>query len=160
MIREEVIAQSLSITRIGQRKYFQVSLPRDTKRIIGLEYGAIKKQGEPASFMPPPVTLADPVFWIYADKIIGKLMLRAGRMFYQADLIEYRNIHLGETIIFPGWEPKPWTHGGRMEEIELSVLTDTALIEGFFQDSWGQGEFETLSYQLHLYLWIEKNICP
>jgi hypothetical protein len=36
-VREKVVVATLRITKKGEIKYFQLKLPRDTKRIIGIE---------------------------------------------------------------------------------------------------------------------------
>lgn len=39
MIREQVIVTQVKITKAGQAKHFQVRLPKNAKRIIGIEVG-------------------------------------------------------------------------------------------------------------------------
>ena len=39
MMKEGVIIKTISIKRQGERKHFQIRLPKDTKFIIGVEYG-------------------------------------------------------------------------------------------------------------------------
>ncbi len=39
MIREQVIVTQVKITKAGQVKHFQVRLPKNAKRIIGIEVG-------------------------------------------------------------------------------------------------------------------------
>ena len=39
MMKEQVIVTQLRITKAGQSKHFQVRLPKNTKRIIGIEVG-------------------------------------------------------------------------------------------------------------------------
>jgi hypothetical protein len=39
MMKEGVIITKISIKRQGERKHFQIKLPKDTKFIIGVEYG-------------------------------------------------------------------------------------------------------------------------
>ncbi len=152
--------QTLAVSRIGERIYFQVQLPYDTKRIIGLEYGATNQIGVPLpgpSFAFGPE--GDTSLKVSRNKVIGKISLQnAGseHLFYQGDLIENRNKHLGEGIISVLWQPSIWTHSRKREELQLNVESNTSFVEGFFQDSWGAGEYESLAYILHLYLWIEK----
>lgn len=45
MITQQVIVTQIKITKQGQSKHFQVRLPKNTKRIIGIEtgYRLIKK---------------------------------------------------------------------------------------------------------------------
>jgi len=157
MIKEEVIVILLPVSRIGQRVYFQKNLPADTKRIIGLEYGITLIDGG-LSILPLPAATE---FDIVPDKIIGRLTLQvAGKegIFFRGDLMEDRNFYLGESATLATWQPAPWSHGGAKLEMELGVYGKASFIEGIFCDSYGVNEYETLSYQLHLYLWIEKCI--
>lgn len=39
MIKEQVIVTQVRITKAGQVKHFQVRLPKNAKRIIGIEVG-------------------------------------------------------------------------------------------------------------------------
>lgn len=160
MINEEAIVRILPVNRIGEIIHFQLQLPNDTKRIIGLEYGATGQNGVP---FPGPADIfgpeGDPSFAVSANKLIGKLGLQnpgSENVFYQGDLIEWRNVHLQEGIASVAWQPSSWSHSRKREEVSLNVEGNTSFIEGIFQDSWGKNEYESLSYNLHLYLWIEK----
>lgn len=157
MIREEAIVILLTVSRMGERIYFQKPLPTDTRRIIGLEYGVTAVDG--AAIVLAPVTPS--VFTLVADQLIGRLVLQvAGKegIFFRGDLVEERNAHVVELMTPSGFNAQPWTHGGHKEEISLSVDSSTRFIEGFFTDRYGTGEYTSLEYQLHLYLWIEKCI--
>jgi hypothetical protein len=44
IVREQVIVTRLVITRAGQVKHFQVRLPKNTKRIIGIEISSKPKK--------------------------------------------------------------------------------------------------------------------
>lgn len=162
MIKEEVIVHILHIRRIGTRFHFQISLPHDTLKIIGIEYGVLKVEG---------VSLSSTNSWgiggneidmymrVQSNKLIGKLSLQNPgfeNIFFQGDLIENRNWVLNEGINSTAFSPFEWTHCRKKEEISLCVDSNTRFIEGYFQDSFGTGEYETLGYDLHLYLWIEK----
>ncbi|MBS1577392.1 MAG: hypothetical protein JST09_18995 [Bacteroidetes bacterium] len=161
MIKEEAIVQTLSGNRIGEIKDVQIQLPNDTKSIIGLEYGAIGFSGVP---LPNPFREVgpeetDPSFIISANKVIGKLSLQSAgneSLFYQGNLIEDRNAYLNEGIATVLWQPAQWSHSRKREELAFNIESNASFIEGFFQDSWGKDEYESLSYSLHLYLWIEK----
>ena len=39
MIKQQVIVTQIHITKAGQLKFFQVKLPKNTKKIIGIETG-------------------------------------------------------------------------------------------------------------------------
>lgn len=155
---QEVIVQRLAIERIGEKHHFQIALPRDTKRIIGLEYGTLEKDGV---LLPggPPVPGISEYFRVARSKIIGRLSMKypgPEGTFYQGDLTEDRNSSLHERIAGVLWQPKSWTHGRKREEINFSINSRIRFIEGLFEDSYGASEYADLYYQLNIYLWIEK----
>jgi hypothetical protein len=165
MMKEEVIVKSLFIEKIGQKQFFQISLPHDTKRIIGIEHGVIGKEGVllPSPSFAPSFAFGgedDISLDFFENKIIGRVMLRGSScsgIFYQDDIVENRNPHLGENIAAVIWSPDFWTHGRNRHEIGLRVC-ENRMVHGFYQDSWGIEEYQTLSYTLNIYLWIEKCI--
>lgn len=160
MMNEEAIVRILQVNRIGEIIHFQVQLPNDTKRIIGLEYGTTGQNGVfLGSPEFPPVAEVQPSFRVYANKVIGKISLQnpgSENVFYQGNLIEDRNAELHEGTASTLWQTTSWIHARKREEVSLNVEGNTSFIEGFFQNSWGKNEYESLSYSLHLYLWIEK----
>lgn len=163
MMKEEVIVKSLDIKKIGEKQSFQISLPHDTKKIIGIEHGVMGKQGVPlpSPSFAPFFALGgedDSSLKVFENKIVGNLVLRRSScsgIFYQGDVVENQNAHIGENIPPVIWSPQFWTHGRKRHEIELCVC-ENRLIHGFYQDSWGIAEYQTLSYTLNLYVWIEK----
>lgn len=151
MTRESCIVEECFIDRIGKKIYFQVSLPLDTKKIIGLEFGA---NGSCGSVNPSPLQTSKQVL---PNKAIGKISLQvAGKenVFFQKTIVEDRNIGMGE-FFSTGLPCRNWSHGRKREEWMVEVEEHT-MIEGLFQDSWGEGEFEWLQYTFSLYVWIEK----
>jgi hypothetical protein len=148
-MKEEVIVQRLYFSHRGERKYFQVQLPSDSKRVIGFEYGVMPDEGSAA----PPIGI-DPVFQIHPNERIGQLAMQiqgCESHLFQFDLVKDTNIHSGDTISPKIWEPLNWTHGRRREELELDIQ-DADWVEGLFVNERQEGEH----YYLHLYLWIEK----
>lgn len=158
MMKEEAIVKSLFISRIGERQHFQVILPRDTKKIIGLEYGTTEKNGEP---LPSPTLAIDSdTLKLFANRKIGSLTLKAAGcegIFFQDNLVDDNNAHFGENITSVIWQAEKWAHGTKRHEMEFCI-TENSIVYGFFHDSWGVGQFQTLNYKLNLYLWIEKCI--
>lgn len=156
-MNQEVIIKTVVIKRIGEKQHFQLSIPFDAKTVIGFEYGATEKNGIPL----PSILEAGPddfSLLFFPNKTIGKLVLGAtgcAGTFYQGDLTEDKNLRFGERVAPILWQPELWTHGRKRHELEFSV-NENSTISGFFEDSWGVGEYESLSYKLNLYLWIEK----
>jgi hypothetical protein len=158
MIIQEVITHRLLIERMGERRHFQISLPRDTSRIIGVEYGTLEKDGVILPGGGPVPAISD-YFKVKASKIIGRLTLKttsAEGLFFQGDLVEDRNSTLHEIVAGVAWQPKPWTHGSKREETSFLINTPMRFVDGMFEDRYGIGEYQILTYQLGLFLWIEK----
>lgn len=150
MQQQEVIAYTIPITQPGQTAYFQIRMPHNLKRIIGLEWGMLPDEGEIAI---PPSTI-DPHFQFEPNELFGRLVLQAascGGIFYQDDLVKDKNITLSENIGFRHWLPALWTHSRKKTEWELS-LPHTDFVEGFFWNKKADPE----PYLVHIYLWIEK----
>ncbi|MFN4313292.1 MAG: hypothetical protein ACK4E0_03290 [Chitinophagaceae bacterium] len=161
MIIEQAIVHKILIPRLGQRVSFQVRLPKDTRRLIGLEYDARIISGNAyvsRMFVEEPGGwFMDPSFKRYKNKLIGKLSLRNNfceGLFYQGHLIEDHNQEQYEGIALQGYVPKPWMHCSRREEIGINV--NPGLIQGLYEDSYGFNAYTELEYELTLYFWIEK----
>jgi len=155
MMKQEAIVQSLFIKQIGQRVHFQMQLPHDANRIAGLEYGAIKTTGV---LQPGVIINSGTAFQMVANKLIGRLTLQipgVEGVFCQVDCKEERNISFGEFNTV-NLQPTVYTHARKNEELAVDVNGDAAFIEGYYADSWGMGEYLSLEYTFHLYLWIEK----
>ena len=157
MMREEAIVISKDINSSGQYVYFQLSLPKDTGRIIGLEYGTITGEmitdrvGFSIEAVPGP-------FEVVANAVKGRLTLQVPgceNLFFQGDIVEDKNRHMGEVAAQLQWLPAAWSHGRKREEITFSVDKKSNLIEGIYKDV--SAEVAGFSpYKFHLYLWIEK----
>ncbi|HEX9510599.1 MAG TPA: hypothetical protein VF939_08950 [Puia sp.] len=159
MTKEAAIAITLPISRIGQQVYFQIPIPRDANRIIGFEWGAFHLVGLRTVGLLGPQS--NYYFDVRASKVIGRITLWAAspeNIFLQDQLIENRNIQIGENITGDVIDPQDYMHGRKREQVSVNIEDHPAFIEGFYQDSWGIGESSSLQYLLHLYLWIEK--CP
>lgn len=161
MIRQEVIVHKLFIDRFRQVVAFQVRLPKDTSRIIGLEYNARKIYYEPEGSIlrEAPAPEGDNSFLLMPNKTIGQLSLgnfNCAGLFYQGDLIENRNAEHLERIASLQYTASPWIQSTKSEEICFCVTGNT--IEALFKDTYGVEEYEYLEYELSLYFWIEKCI--
>lgn len=161
MTKEEAIPVTLLISQIGQLVYFQVPLPTDVEQVIGFEYSTGWSEGVPINIRSPHFIAAPNLFVIHASKLIGKLTLWVPgpeNIFFQAYLQEDTNMAYGEVATSVTWNPVPWIHCRKREEHALRVNRPVPFLEGYFQDRWGVGQFQSLSYQLHLYVWIDKCI--
>jgi hypothetical protein len=154
MTKESVIIEQLTIDRIGKKIFFQIMLPKDTQRIIGLEFGVMEKEGHLLNAPAIPANYLQ----VVPNKVIGRITLQvAGKehLFCQHDIVEDRNIWMGEKGGIATGLPELWSHGRKKEELPVRVDENT-VIEGYYQDRWGIYEFSTLTYKLNVYVWIEK----
>lgn len=157
MMHQEAIVHTLRINRMGERIQFQIRLPHDTKCIIGLEYNAGKLNGEVMISSLEMGFEGDTSFTRFPNRVIGRLSLQSSgceNLFYQGDLIEDRNAGQHEGIAALLYTPQAWIQSSKREEISFCI--GSGLIEGYFQDSYGTGEYTELQYELSIYLWIEK----
>jgi hypothetical protein len=158
---DQAIVTTLKIARMGERKNFQIFLPRNVKAIVGMEYGAFRGAYQ---FLPAPEELpgvapqASKAFQMGSNKIMGRLTMHVPDIegiFYQEDLREFRNIQWGEVIAVKTGVPNLWIHAGKKAQTELRVDSPVPFIEGSYIDSWGTDEFTAMAYTLHLYTWLE-----
>ena len=177
MMKEQVIIQPISISKRGQQNFFQVKLPRDTDKIIGIETGLIIQDSPIYAFS---ILLANPGV-TERNNLMGVMQLKAnGRpdIFYAKEIFERDlNIGAGELRVFPNDQPNErrllllrprippdgnsfgfspsCTHGTKREEDPLSICGCT-VINGYFKDSIGEVMGYDLIYKVMLYIWIEK----
>lgn len=169
-MREEAILHSEMIKRHGESKYFQIVLPTDTTRIIGVEASAIRKaSGASTSDMyfmfgtAPviiPVAEVDIPFKIRVAETVGRLTLHipdATSIFYQDD-IRQKDISpkYADFTQYPAVFGE-WSHNSKRHENSINVPNCANMIEGHFKDSWGALFNYHVIYQLNIIIWIEKS---
>ena len=172
---QDVIVQRLHISKQGERHYFQINVPRQAEKIVGLELGA---------FLNAPVFLKDRSLssnnWlsIKRNRLLGEVQLQTSNQpnfFFTGELVqEDRNIGVTDFIktgkekpvelnrlrIDPPpqknyWRSQQFTHGGRKELDE--ILTDNdRVIYGCFKDVIGKTEKKNINYTVLLYLWFQQ----
>ncbi len=149
-MQQEAIALTIPVTRLGQMEYFQIRLPHNLQRIIGVEFGMLPDQGQ----VTLPVSPIDPHFQLRSNEGFGRLTLQipnCGGIFYQGELYKDKNIHFGENIGFRYWGPGIWTHCRKRHEMEVHV-GKADFVEGLYCNTHADSD----PYFVHVYLWIEK----
>ena len=175
-MKEEVIIQSIGITKKNEQQFFQVKLPRDTNKIIGIETGLYILAAPLYSFVPSE----DNSGFIRRNNMMGVLQLQTNGkpdIFYSKEIFE-RDLNIGEAeikiipdqpkqeekVAFLREEPPDgnsfdfftcWTHGSKREEDPLNICGCT-LINGQFKDAIGEYFGRDISYKVILYIWIER----
>ena len=170
MIREEVIVHSEKIEKQGQSKYFQIVLPADTLRIIGVETSAIRYASGASSSdffflfgtapLIVPVADVDPLFKVKATETIGRLTLHtpdATGIFFQDDIRQKDTSPKYADFSQYPVQFGQWSHNSKRYESNINVTNCSNLVEGHFKDTWGALYNYHVVYQLNIYIWIEKN---
>lgn len=176
MIREEIILHTEKIQRLGQSVYFQIKLPVDTERIIGIETGAIRQiSGATSSGMYALFggggsfalrEVGDPIvydesFTIEKTETIGRLTLHtpdATGIFFQDDIRQRdTSPKYADFTQYPAVFDQ-WSHNTKRYETSINVKNCSNLVEGHFKDTWGALYNYHVIYQLNIYIWIEKSI--
>ncbi len=172
IVKEQAIVEVVEIEKPGQFKNFQIGLPENTVKIIGVETGLkIKSVAASSSgvivevadrtrrlFTPPDT---DPAFEITKSSIAGTLALQSlniENVFYRNDVYDFdKNIAYAD-FSFSG-NIKHWTHCRRREELTVNVDGKTPVVEGYYKDLWGRPNILAVKYSVYVCLWIEKSLC-
>lgn len=100
MMKEQVIIQAISISKRGQQNFFQVKLPRDAHKIVGIETGlnVLNVSG----YFIPAQELSK---LVRRNNLMGVVQLRVSEkpdIFYSKEIFEKDiNIGAGEIKIIP-----------------------------------------------------------
>lgn len=155
MLREEVISQELLITTKGTIRHFQLRVPANAEKIIGMECGVridttIPTLQQPAGFSQS--------LQYFPPRVMGEIRLQnvgQGNLFYAVDVIE-QDAHLGfaDFSSQPGFAPKCWTHCNKREAVEVELNRQTAIIMGMYKDILGEQLNQNLSYWIIIHMWF------
>lgn len=176
MMREGVIITKINIKRQGERKHFQIKLPKDTKYIIGVEYGGrliSKSEGIPAdpiTGVKNPTISAEPVpvdsgtviegrskAIFKRNQLIGELKLQSceeANWFYATDVFgEDANLKYGD-FSNAGFNVTDHTHGNKRTEEIVKVDAESTIIQGWYLDALGKSQKVDINYEISVYVWI------
>ena len=164
MINEEVIIHSVEIKKLPEQKYFQVQLPADTKRIIGVETGAFRKMtGQNAFYSSivydPPDDPILPLFRINRNETIGRLTLHSSSLskpFYHDEVRQQDTNWKYGDFTFDDPAFGQWSHDRKRYEVNVDMQDCSPVIECHYRDRWGMFWNCHVEYQLNIYIWIEK----
>jgi hypothetical protein len=109
---------------------------------------------------PPPTTIEyDQLFRINNNEKAGKLSLQSPDItdiFFQSEVFrEDRNINFGDFTYSP-IEIGEWIRGRKRIGTDVLITTGSPIVEAYYKDSWGMFYNRDVSYQLNIYLWMEK----
>lgn len=172
-MKEKVILTAFAITQPGQIKHFQVKIPRDAKRIIGIEAsasrtepvqttGGISGGGGPAGGGGTGGTgFANPFgLLLNQDTLLGEFRLQScgsANIFYAGTLfLGDNNEGQGYFSSIPQFTPKEFTHSPKRTEDKVNEDGSATLLKGIYRDgqSAAAGGY---TYTVKIYVWVELN---
>lgn len=175
MIREQVVVTSIRITKSGQVKHFQVKLPKNTTRIIGIELGgrwlAQSKDGGTLPHATEAVFTElvkyeqvaikaesrSPLF--KKNLLVGEIKLQSceeANIFYAADVQGDSNLAYGDFTQNAFWKPSTFTHQAHSFEEKIIVDGNSTIIQGVYKDRYGDQTKQVPNYIVNLYVWTER----
>lgn len=157
MFREKVIVTKLPVTQAGQIVHFQVKIPRDAARIIGMEVDAQymnMQLAQAAAKLARAVTYpmasqrtyaalerkgTGRIFTITPDLLLGNVRLQScegTNIFYAEDIyFTDENIAFGDfTARTPNFFPNATTHGYKREECVVNTNGESTILKGVYRD--------------------------
>jgi hypothetical protein len=177
-MKEGVIIKAISIKRQGERKHFQIRLPKDTKFIIGVEYGGrLISRTERTVEVPAPKAKTDarlieatystvesgavrddkPKAIFKRNQLIGELKLQSceeANWFYAADVFgNDANLNWGD-FSQAGFPVNDFTHGNKRTEEIVKVDAESTIINGWYLDALGKSQKLDINYEIKVYVWI------
>jgi hypothetical protein len=178
MMKEGVIITKISIKRQGERKHFQIKLPKDTKFIIGIEYGgrlisisdaavidtfpkaAIKLESAIVETEYPTVDVAvegRTKTFFKRNQLIGELKLQSSEesnWFYSTDVFGAdANLQYAD-FSNAGFNVNDYTHGNKRTEEIVKVDAESTIIQGWYLDALGKSQKVDINYEVTIYVWI------
>ncbi|MGH2611874.1 MAG: hypothetical protein ACRDFB_02360 [Rhabdochlamydiaceae bacterium] len=185
MIKEKVILKTFPITQVGQIVHFDVKIPHDALRIIGVELNG--------AYPNPPLILGRgiakllPQMMVQATRAIiakrfinlqyaqspyvGSLRLQScekTNIFYSGDIfLADVNTGYGDYSVTPRFQSIEPTHGEKRHEFIVNTVGKTTALKGIYRDRQnpnsnmiGKGgpSGQIYTYTVNVYVWYEVDI--
>jgi hypothetical protein len=146
-----VLCHNILISRMGQRVCFQITLPRDTVRVVGIETGI-------RSYSPLIPSVRDYTGGLLTFQTAGSNDLCYSSYVKVEQKVTIKT-DLSYTAFLAGFTT--WNrlmadvalHSGHREPDTLDIPAPRILI-GTYTDQWGAGMTNNITYGLSIYLWV------
>lgn len=169
---QQALVYTTIIDKAGGLFHFQIRLPQDTKKIIGIETGLSIRNAFP-DFAKPVLPER---FRPERNILMGRLKLQSlnsADFFYTKDIFDndynegkaeiayipvLLNPKQGEWGFNPpienGFDAYRWIHAGRKEEEKMD-LCSSGVIKGIYNDAVGKDYSLLPDYTIKIYCWLE-----
>ena len=170
---QDTIVKKLAITKKEERHYFQINVPRQAEKIVGVELSAFFNT---VMNVNDNSQATDTWLGIKRNKVLGDVQLQTTcqpNFFYAAALVEQdanlrimdfrkpANSHTDLLVPFfftPQinyyWKSQQYTHGGRKELDEI-LIDDERTIYGCYTDMIGATVKQRINYTVTIYIWFQ-----
>jgi hypothetical protein len=115
--------------------------------------------GECSGPLTPSVVQYDPLFTVRRNEKAGTLSLQspdATDIFYQCEAYrEDKNLAYADFTL-SGEMVGEWLKGKKRIATEVSISTESPILEAYYKDTWGNYHGKDLNYQLNIIIWYEK----
>lgn len=155
MNRRRAIVSKVLVSQ-KQVKTFQVKLPHDTKKVLGVEMGLQWLDGD-----PPDLTVALPV-WKFGltmprNYLVGDLILQSSdtaNVFYAGETRFNRSTGFGD-FTNSQFKPMVFSHNGNFLHEPAFISGKGKLISATYRDRLSEFFNSKYTYLLKVYVWIE-----
>lgn len=155
MIQEKVVITQLNIVQPGQVIHFDVKIPHDALRIIGIELSCaypdppvnqqgmlrvmrIAMQAKAAAKAIAVHRSADIPLAFTPSPYLGDLRLQScesTNVFYSGDVVlADMNLAFGDYTIIPGFAATEAIKGQKRQELSVNTTGKTAIVKGIYRD--------------------------
>ena len=169
MFKERVILTTLPITKTGQIVHFQVKIPRDAIRIIGVELSGcysnppMERQAAFAKLAlatDARMSRSFSIMQFTSSPFVGDVRLQSREVtnvFYAENvyLADY-NLGYGDfsaNALFPATSE---THGYKRFECVVNTDGETTILKGIYRDRQNANSNPQYTYTVNVYVWYEK----
>jgi hypothetical protein len=151
----QIVSTSIDMQRAGALHHFEMRIPQNTSKIIGVECGVKLKSN--IGLIPR----YDRTLTIPQIEEIGELRLHCAneyQWFYAcmlSDLIHVneKRTHFTDTMAMK----KPFMYHGKHEADNCNVIPNTTRIKGFFKDVLGANKNINFHYSITISIHLETN---
>lgn len=155
---EELIIQTVSISRSGELKHFEIPLSKNVEMITGMWYKVrLLDTVTPVSGIV--VSLLARSTYV-PEVIIGTLSFSSNQsegVFFYGNLL-LANTNQGFLDFTSGvFVAKDHSHADFAKQLEVRIDGNTSTIHGFIQDNWGVISARNVRYEIDIYLYQKLN---
>ena len=154
MNKEVVIIKRILIDKPNQLSVFDIKIPRQAKKIIGIEMGLRWLTGTAPT--EPLFNSSDGFFKINRNTTVGELKLQSydsAKVFYTNELIIFQNFTHSD-FTSSGFKPSAFTHQTQSTLDPIQITENPAIVQGIYKDI--LKPLTAFSYSVNIYVWLEN----